>query len=479
MGMSAGAHSIGHHLLHYTKENAPFHKAILESGAPTARSVLAHTHTKHLVQFREFLVRAGVESSFDDEIVSSLRKLPLETFQNASASVWSDYQESLSWPFQPVVDSMSIGGEGDSIITGLPIMSWRKGQHLRIPIITGFNTDEGAAFIRLYLDFKNAFDSFWADLIPGFNKSDAAELERLYPDPGAPSEHLRRDEDPTDAELEALYSGEGSEVRSSARTLVNRAKPKTAKTPGKGWERLARAYGDYAYITPILQTAHFMSNVSNASSVPTKRQAPKATTSAQPVVPPSLWAPLSPDTGSRHEVAPVYVYQYAALNNRSGTTYGAADHGAQGIASAHEFDKLKKFQGLLHVADAMHGAFVNFVVSKHGDPNPPGSDPSSSGHKPNGMVHWPRFQSPFAEGRGFTVGEGSGDGEIVVFGEGNNERMEKGTGQTHAGTVAQVVRLADRQPDLERYRFWWDRVELSEGLGLRHPERSKAQRSRL
>ncbi|EJT76877.1 hypothetical protein GGTG_06791 [Gaeumannomyces tritici R3-111a-1] len=84
MGMSAGAHSIGHHLIYYgapDKQPAPFGKAILESGAATARSVLHPTHLRNASQYREFLAAAGVDGDGDGNdyktVLSRLRALPL------------------------------------------------------------------------------------------------------------------------------------------------------------------------------------------------------------------------------------------------------------------------------------------------------------------------------------------------------------------------------------------------------------------
>jgi hypothetical protein len=82
----------------------PFAKAILESGATTARATFYPTHPRHLVQFREFLVAAGVEGVPESSIFSTLRTLPAATILKASKSLWNKYEPSVTWPFQPVID---------------------------------------------------------------------------------------------------------------------------------------------------------------------------------------------------------------------------------------------------------------------------------------------------------------------------------------------------------------------------------------
>jgi len=104
--------------------------------------------------------------------------------------------------------------------------------------------------------------------------------------------------------------------------------------------------------------------------------------------------------------------------------------------------------GLREVADAMHAAWVNFIVSTAGDPSPVGGR------------GWPAFVSPFDDGRGTSGGRG----RVVVFGEGNNERDPESRVKS-AGTAVGLESLTEWE--LERCRFWWGRVELSEGLGRR------------
>lgn len=59
----------------------------------------------------------------------------------------------------------------------------------------------------------------------------------------------------------------------------------------------------------------------------------------------------------------------------------------------------------------------------------------------------------------------------MLFGEGNDERCGDG-GERNPGTPARVVRLSEHE--VEQCRFWWERVELSEGIGRRLSARGGA-----
>ncbi|GKT86727.1 carboxylesterase [Colletotrichum tofieldiae] len=126
MGFSAGAHShpyasqLGHHLLS-PSSRALFYRAILESGAPTARSVLSSTHPRHEAQFAQFLRHASVSSYSPTQVLPALRALPLRTLLQASLATWTECAPSVQWPFQPSVDG---DGDEDSVIPSPPIKTW-------------------------------------------------------------------------------------------------------------------------------------------------------------------------------------------------------------------------------------------------------------------------------------------------------------------------------------------------------------------
>lgn len=224
---------IGYHLQSYTSEDAPFHRAIMESGGATARATLSSSHPRTQEQFREFLVAAGMEPTHTpaDQIFPILRSLPLETILYASSTVFSRYQDPIRWPFQPVVESPPPGGrEGSAnggVIPDLPINHFRRGSHLRIPVLAGFNTNEGTVFASPRVDTGDEFLGKFAAMIPSLSGADLAALARLYPDP-----------------------------------VTDPSSPYATVPPGFGrqWARYEAAYSHYAYICPVLQTGHFHSD---------------------------------------------------------------------------------------------------------------------------------------------------------------------------------------------------------------------------
>jgi len=181
-------------------------------------------------------------------------------------------------------------------------------------------------------------------------------------------------------------------------------------------------------------------------------------------------------------------YHFAALSRPD--FGGKANHVDEAALVAHDMGAIGGFPGLLRTADAMHGAWTRFIAT--GDPNPAHIDgerkdsPSSlsSSHSSSASTpFWPRFNSPLvgdtarAPGRLRRKGrhEGWEDcGRIMMFGLGNDERMGD-AGRGTPGVPATVVRMTEGE--VEKCRFWWERVELSEGMGRRLGR--AAERSRL
>lgn len=471
MGLSAGAHSIGHHIVYYSRSanKAPFSRAILESGATTARAVFYPTHPRHLNQFREFLIAAGAAGVPEDDIFAHLRKLPLETIVEASKVVWDKYVDNVTWPFQPVIDGPNPLANSSQtaeltpaspnlppIIPDLPINSWLAGAHLRIPIITGFNTNEGTSFVPEDAATNADFRAFFRNLIPSLSATDLDYLEALYPDP-----------------------------------VTDRSSPYKAVPRGKGkqWARLDAAYAHYAYICPVLQTAHFMTSPAT-SSPPSSSLSSSTVAKAASFF--GSWGLGNTASGSGAGGSRVYVYRYAAT-----AAHGTANHDDEAPVVAHDWEELKGMKGLQEVSKAMHSRWAAFVVD--GVPTGPGEK------QDDGEGGWPVFVSPFAKdegdggekkgkGEGKSEKRGAGkrrqrkqgreeeddddgeeeeeeeeDGKIMVFGEGNNE----GGGGKEKGVPTQVMEMTPLE--MAACRFWWERVWLSEGLGSRENEKSRAK----
>ncbi|KAJ5711976.1 CAZyme family CE10 [Penicillium malachiteum] len=222
-GLSAGAHSIGHHILNYNAQSSPlFHRAILESGSPTSRAVRPYNAKVHEVQFQDFLKEVGCPSGLqEDEIFPFLRSLPSLTVTDAQNRVFSKWNPSLRWAFQPVID--------DDIIHRKPFDAWNSELWNKVPIMTGYNSNEGTMYVDKKMSDPAQFRKFWQKLLPELSSSDLDTIDRLYPDPGS---------DSTSPYLEI----------------------RTGKGLGPQYKRIEAAYGHYAYVAPVRQTAQFASS---------------------------------------------------------------------------------------------------------------------------------------------------------------------------------------------------------------------------
>ncbi|KAI6765602.1 hypothetical protein HG530_006672 [Fusarium avenaceum] len=219
-GLSAGAHSIGHHIMHHKEGVAPlFHKAIIESGAPTSRAVRPYDAPIHEAQFKDFLREVGVPEDLpENDIFPYLRKQPEKVVTDAQTAIFDKYNPSLRWAFQPVID-----GE---IIARPPLETWKQGKWHKVPIMTGFTTNEGSLYVDKTMSESSQFRHFWAELLPLLSPEDLDTIEELYRDP-------------------AKY--EDSEYK------------ETRKDMGSQYKRIEAAYAHYAYVAPARQTAELAS----------------------------------------------------------------------------------------------------------------------------------------------------------------------------------------------------------------------------
>ncbi|KAG5984707.1 hypothetical protein E4U55_003654 [Claviceps digitariae] len=235
MGVSAGGHSIGHHLLHPSR--LPFHKAILESGSPTARSVLSPSHPRVKAQHEAFtrVIRARIPPD------SSIAAAPLAAILHAWKSVWQAHTDAVTWPFQPLID-------GD-LIPATPLSSWEgfpsaSACSSPVSVMTGFCTHEGTQFVPKAAATNAEFLAFFKMLIPGLSEADLSELAELYPDPVT---------DP-------LSPYKNLDQQRQQQQQQQQQQQSTDTRPGAQFRRLYSAYGHYAYTCPILHTAHVLSS---------------------------------------------------------------------------------------------------------------------------------------------------------------------------------------------------------------------------
>ncbi|KAI1073927.1 alpha/beta-hydrolase [Whalleya microplaca] len=219
-GLSAGAHSIGHHLLNFDEGKAPlFHRAIMESGAPTSRAVRHYDAEIHEQQFQDFLEAVGCpKDKPESEIFPFLRSLPTSVIADAQTKVFYNYNPSLRWAFQPVID-----GE---IIRDRPIDAWRNGKWHKVPIMTGFNGNEGSLYVPKAMSKASEFTDFFHTLLPQLTQEDLDTINALYPDPETVPDSIYKED--------RLSYGVGPQ-----------------------YKRIEAAYAHYAYVAPVRQTAHF------------------------------------------------------------------------------------------------------------------------------------------------------------------------------------------------------------------------------
>ncbi|KAI0880778.1 alpha/beta-hydrolase [Annulohypoxylon maeteangense] len=212
--------NIGHHLLDYEEGKPPlFHRAIMESGAPTSRAVRNYDSPIHEEQFQAFLKEAGCPPDLPfAEIFPFLRAQPLSTIAKAQTTVFYNYNPSLRWAFQPVIDGL--------LIRHRPIDGWRSGSWHKVPLMTGFNGNEGSLYVPKTMSRSSEFTEFFHSLLPQLSPSDLATINELYPDPDTvPDSKYKEDR---------LSYGVGPQ-----------------------YKRIEAAYAHYAYVAPVRQTAWF------------------------------------------------------------------------------------------------------------------------------------------------------------------------------------------------------------------------------
>ncbi|KOC18748.1 extracellular lipase [Aspergillus flavus AF70] len=218
-GLSAGAHSIAHHIMNHDLGHTLFHRAIIESGAATSRAVHSYDAHLHEDQFRQFVEEAGCKDAPRHEVMDCLRGQPESAITNASFTVFDRYNPSVRWAFQPVID-----GE---LIKQRPIDAWESGKWNKIPILTGFNTNEGTYYVPPSMSKSEEFTAFFQTLLPAYSASDIKTIDKLYPDP--------------------------------AKDTLSPYVDTRALPVGPQYKRVEAAYGHYAYACPVRQTAKFAS----------------------------------------------------------------------------------------------------------------------------------------------------------------------------------------------------------------------------
>jgi carboxylesterase type B len=332
-------------------QRLPIRKCILESGSPTARTILHAAHARTAANV------AALKSNLTPQMASKpLHSLKVDGILDAAVLVWAQHMNALTWPFQPVID-----GDG-GVVTDLPLKLWEgktfgTGEGELAAVMTGFCSHEGADFIPKR---PAPFSKFFSTLIPNLTSSDIQALEALYPESG--------------------YTSQA--------------------------QRLGEAYGHFAYICPVLHTAH---------------------------------------AASQKPGAKVYLYEFAALTSAATRSAAHASHGETLTRAVST-----KWPGLRGVSQAMHQRWTSFIASPDGIVSNNNNEAGDAASTENTV--WPAFETPFGEGA-------TGKGELLVFGDGNDEMI----GGRNQGTPVKTRVLTEREKEV--CRFWWDRMELSQGNG--------------
>lgn len=165
-----------------------------------------------------FIKELGLENTPAEKLLQALQSVPTDVLQGASEATYMEYNPSVRWAFQPVID-----GPG-GFITTPPIQAWQEGRWHKIPILTGFNTNEGTMFVPQTMSDSSQFTSFFRTLLPGLSAEDLRVLNETYPDPLI---------DP---------SSKFKETRVHV---------------GAQFYRVEQAYGHFGYIAPVRQVADF------------------------------------------------------------------------------------------------------------------------------------------------------------------------------------------------------------------------------
>lgn len=161
------------------------------------------------------MAEVGCDSTPDSELLTCLRSVSYDEITKAQADVFAKYNPSVRWAWQPVLDN--------DIISRRPLDAWHSGNWNKVPILTGSNHNEGTMYVSKDLSTSKEFTDFFSTLLPQLSDQDLETLNTLYPDPAI------------DAQSPYI------ETRPVAL--------------GPQYKRVEAAYGQYAYVCPVHQTA--------------------------------------------------------------------------------------------------------------------------------------------------------------------------------------------------------------------------------
>lgn len=182
-GESAGAQSIGLHLTSYNGRNDDlFHSAIMESGGPEGAFLAQLAY--YNAPFQNLTRAMGCSSAS-----------PLTCLRTVDARDLQAYAASTQFVWNPIVD-------GD-FLTTYPSDALSNGAFIKIPLITGANTDEGTSFsVRTVNTAQDIFNTLMTWRNYALSPPSIRRLLDLYPEDltAAPPFHV-----PIDTPLPSGY----------------------------------------------------------------------------------------------------------------------------------------------------------------------------------------------------------------------------------------------------------------------------------
>ncbi|CAG9948042.1 unnamed protein product [Clonostachys rosea f. rosea IK726] len=216
-GRSAGGHSVGIHYFHNYGEDEGkplFARAIHQSGSVTARAFPDAHYPLYAEQTAKYLSYLGCNQGLNNAAtLSCLRSADIGAIRNISVQLYNDYNEALTWPFQPT--------KGGPLLEKFGSQSGYDGTFFHVPVITSSVTDEGKFYIPGDKETNDEFLDYLHNISPALTSDDLSLLESLYSDPAT---------DPSSPFANSPNSTQ--------------------------YNRLAAAWSDYAYICPSQETAY-------------------------------------------------------------------------------------------------------------------------------------------------------------------------------------------------------------------------------
>ena len=168
-GVSAGGGSVTQHLVAYGgRDDGLFHAALAQSQSfPAVRTVEESQY-----QYDNLVKRAGCDTESDT--LACLRKLDIIQFQKANVNEpFPGAPGDPIFPYNPTLDP-------DDFVTDYPIRSFTAGKYIKVPTISGDDTDEGTIFTPSNIRTVSGTENFLRSQFPLLTAKHLAVYNELY-----------------------------------------------------------------------------------------------------------------------------------------------------------------------------------------------------------------------------------------------------------------------------------------------------------